>query len=247
MKGDRVVVPQAMRADMLKQVHRSHLGVEKCKQRVNDVLFWPGMSAEIVEMCERCSTCAETRCKNMKEPMVLSQQPEKPWQKVATDLFHFEGNNYVLVADYYSKFVEFAKLLQDLSSGTVIKFLKDQFARYGIPEQVVSENGPQYACKEFSDFARSYGFEHVTSSPRYPQSNGFAESQVKIVKRILKKCSVSKTDVALAVIEWRNTPTDGLRYSPAQSFARSKTEINDSNYSKSAESQTNHGQAHYST
>ena len=63
LKGDRVVVPQAMRADMLKQVHRSHLGVEKCKQRAKDVLFWPGMSAEIVEMCERCSTCAETRCK----------------------------------------------------------------------------------------------------------------------------------------------------------------------------------------
>ena len=122
----------------------------------------------------------------------------------------------MLVADYYSKCVEFAKLPQDLSSGTVIKFLKDQFARYGIPEQVVSDNGPQYACKGFSDFARSYGFEHVTSSPRFPQSNGFAESQVKIVKRILKKCSMSKTDVALAVIEWRNTPIDGLGYSPAQ-------------------------------
>ena len=98
---------------------------------------------------------------------------------------------------------------------SVITFLQGQFARHGIPEQLLSDGGPQYDSKEFSAFATKYGFTHIKSSPEYPQSNGFAESQVKIPKNILKKAKHSKVDVNLAILEWRNTPVKGLG-SPAQ-------------------------------
>ena len=97
----------------------------------------------------------------------------------------------------------------------MITFLQEQFARHGIPEQLISDGGPQYDSKEFSAFATKYGFTHIKSSPEYPQSNGFAESQVKILKNILKKAKHSKVDVNLAILEWRNTPVKGLG-SPAQ-------------------------------
>ena len=100
----------------------------------------------------------------------------------------------------------------------VIKPLKEMFARYGVPDTVVSDNGPQFASAEFSRFSKQWKFEHVTSSPRYPQSNGKAKNAVKTVKRLFKKCEESGTSEFLALLDWRNTPSEGMSTSLAQRF-----------------------------
>ncbi len=74
-----------------------------------------------------------------------------------------------------------------LTTATVISHMKSNFARYGIPDTVVSDNGPQYSAADFSKFAKQYGFTHVMSSPKYPQANGEAERAVRTVKELLKK------------------------------------------------------------
>ena len=112
--------------------------------------------------------------------------PEYPWQVVGTDLFMLKGDTYL------------TKLSSTLSSN-VIAVLKDLFARNGIPEILRSDNGPQYSSQEFSQFMRSYGEEHITSSPTYPQSNGQAERMVQTVKRLLKKSK----DLYLALLSYR--------------------------------------------
>ena len=89
--------------------------------------------------------------------------------------------------------------------------MRSIFARHGISETVVSDNGPQYASYEFARFASEEGFIHVTSSPCYPQSNGKAERTVQTVKAILKK-SVDPYDALLA---YRTTSRE-CGYSPAQ-------------------------------
>ena len=112
-----------------------------------------------------------------------------------------EGKNYVLLGDYYSKFVEFTELKENTTSKTVIEFMKEQFARHGIPEQLISDNGPQYDSEDFRRFAKDYGFQHLTSSPGFQQSNGYAESQVKVLKSIIKKTTKEKkTD--LTKLSW---------------------------------------------
>lgn len=88
-------------------------------------------------------------------------------------MFQLNGKDYLVVMDYYSNYPEFA-LLTDTSAKQVILHLKTIFARHGIPVTVVSDNGPQFSGLTFKEFARQYGFEHVTSSPYYPQSNGLA-------------------------------------------------------------------------
>ena len=92
------------------------------------------------------------------------------------------------------------------------------FARYGVPDVLISDNGPQFASVEFESFARKWGFEHVTSSPHYPQSNGKAENAVKTVKRLFSKCKENSRSEFMALLDWRNTPTEGLGSSPAQRF-----------------------------
>ena len=90
-------------------------------------------------------------------------------KKVGSDLFHHKGQWFLLVVDYYSRFVE-AVGMKTTDSNEVIEALKSIFARFGIPEMLVSDNGPQYAATQFKSFSEKYGFVHVTSSPKYPQS-----------------------------------------------------------------------------
>ena len=103
---------------------------------------------------------------------------------LGSDLFMLNGVNYILLIDYFSRYPEVVKLTST-TSGSIITALKSIFSRHGVPEVLVSDNGPQYASQEFASFARKYDFAHVTSSPRFPQSNGQAEQTVQTVKKLL--------------------------------------------------------------
>ena len=99
------------------------------------------------------------------------------------DLFRVKGKDYLIVVDYLTDFFELSEL-PDLSASSVVQAAKQQFARHGIPVWVHSDGGSQFAAREFSDFSQAWGFEHTLSSPYYSQSNGKAESAVKIAKKL---------------------------------------------------------------
>jgi hypothetical protein len=130
-------------------------------------------------------------------------------------LFEFEGNQYLLISDKYSKF-PIVRKLTSTTSRAIINHLKSIFAEHGIPERLTTDNGPQYASQEFSDFMENYGVEHVTSSPMYPQSNGSAKRMVQTVKNILKKCSEEGEDPYLGLLSYRATPISSNLKSPAE-------------------------------
>ena len=113
--------------------------------------------------------------------------------KVATDLFELNDKDYVIVIDYYSKFVKVTRLHNTLSR-SVIKALKKIFTIHGIPKPVFSDNGPQYTSKEFQQFGRDWDFIHDTSSPEYPQSNGLVERSIQTVKHVLLKAEETGDD-----------------------------------------------------
>ncbi|XP_056132704.1 prolactin-like [Lampris incognitus] len=112
--------------------------------------------------------------------------PERPWQVIVTDLFKWNNTDYTVAVDYYSRYFEVEKIA-NLTSPTVIWKLKAMFARFGIPQCVVSDNGPCYSSQDFKSFAQAWDFEHVTSSPLYPQSNGLADKTVQTAKALMDK------------------------------------------------------------
>ena len=83
---------------------------------------------------------------------------------------------------------------------------------------MVSDNGPQFSSAEFESFAQTWGFTHTTTSPHYPQSNGKAENAVKTIKRLFTKCHESGQSEYRVLLDWQNTPTEGMGTSPAQRF-----------------------------
>uniref|UniRef100_A0A8C5Q7G7 Gypsy retrotransposon integrase-like protein 1 n=1 Tax=Leptobrachium leishanense TaxID=445787 RepID=A0A8C5Q7G7_9ANUR len=214
-KGQRVIIPKSLRSEMLTRIHASHIGGEACYRQARDTLYWPNMQNEIKDFVSHCSACNEYAQAQQKEPMMSHVLPTRPWQIVSMDLLNYAGQDFLLIVDHYSDFWEI-ELLPDLSADTTIRRCKVQFARYGQPDRVISDNGPQFACEQFRRFSADWGFEHVTSSPRHPQANGKAESAVKIVKNICKKAKYDGTDPWKAVLHWRNTPSEGMDSSPAQ-------------------------------
>ena len=100
--------------------------------------------------------------------------------------FDFQNKDYMITVDYYSNFWEVDRLPSTSASSVILK-LKGHFARYGCPEQVITDNGPQFTSKEFALFSKSWDFEHQTSSPGNSKANGKAESAVKTAKRIIQK------------------------------------------------------------
>ena len=138
----------------------------------------------------------------------MSHEPtDRPWEKVAVDICNLDNKDCLITVDYLSNFWEIDRL-RDTKASTCVWKLKSHFARNGIPDVVVSDNGPQFTSSEFAQFGRDWGFEHRTSSPGHQQANGQAESAVKMAKTILRKARKSKSDTYLAILAARNTPTE---------------------------------------
>lgn len=184
-----------------------------CRRRAREVVYWPCMGKQIEEMIKKCSICQRYQNKPQKENLIQHESPDRPWQKVATDLFQWAGKDYLLVVDRYSGFPEIA-LLSSTTSDSVITHIKCIFARHGIPEEVLSDNGPQYSSSLFKKFSNEWGFVHKTSSPLHPQSNGLAERTVQTIKKLLKKSFDGGEDPYLALLSYRNTVTK--EFSPAE-------------------------------
>jgi hypothetical protein len=137
------------------------------------------------------------------EPLKPSTLPGSPWSRLGADIFEFKKKHYLLVVDYYSRYIE-VRRLKSLSSLTTIEKLKSIFVTHGNPDIMISDNGPQFASREFYEFTETYGFQHVTSSPRYPQSNGEAERAVGTVKRMWEKSS----DPHMSLMIYKATPLE---------------------------------------
>ena len=216
-KGQLLVVPAAMRKEMMAVAHATHIGTEGCIRRARDSMYWPRMTTELKEYVSKCDICLAHRATPGKEPLMQHDFEGRPWHKIGADLCELHGRTLLVVCDYYSNFIEVERIHKTTTSG-VTKALKAMFARYGSPSVLVSDNGPQFGSTEFATFAKTWRFEHHTSSPHYPQSNGKAENAVKTVKRLFTKCRESGQSEFFALLDWRNTPTEGIGTSPAQRF-----------------------------
>ena len=179
------------------QLHEGHQGIVRCRSRAQSSVWWPELSHQLEELVCSCTACAVER-RNPSEPMIASETTLRQWQKVGTDMLVYKKATYLLVVDYASSYTEIDKLAATTSLD-VIMHLISIFARHGIPETVISDNGPQCASYEFAWYASEEGFIHVTSRPRYPQSNGKAERTVQNFKAMLKK-SVEPYGALLAYI-----------------------------------------------
>ena len=213
-KGNRIIIPQSLRSEMLNLLHKGHPGQERSFRRARNSMFWPNISKDIVNKLQQCSICAEHQRSNPKEPLISHEIPEYPWQVIGSDAFTLDNQDYLLVCDYMSNYFEVEKV-KNTNSSTIIKLMKTWFSRHGIPQKIVSDGASYYTSQEFKDFTNELDINHVRSSPQYPKSNGLSESCVKKIKTLLKKCKQDGTDPLIALLELRATPLS-IGYAPTE-------------------------------
>jgi len=208
MRGS-LIIPAQLRPEILDKLHAGHQGISKCREKAKVSVWWPDLCTQLENLVNGCPICCKFQ-KQPAEPLIPSKHPTLPWQKVATDLFKWKGSPYLLVVNYFSKFIEISKLRNETSE-EVICHLKSIFARHGILQQVFSDNRPQYSSTEFSNFSKKYQFVHTTSSPTFRQSNGEAERAVCTIKNLLSKSE----DPYAALLAYKSTPIE-CGYSPTE-------------------------------
>ena len=219
MRNGRIIIPLVLQKQVLSQLHTGHQGIQKCRDRAKQAVWWPGLSKELEDLVNKCPICCRHQVKPT-EPMISSPLPELPWQKVGMDLFEWKKATYLIIVDYYSRFIEVARLTR-MTAEEVIRHCKSVFARHGIPERVITDNGPQFDSSAFRKFSKDYQFDHATSSPYYPRGNGEAERAVKTIKGLLKK----EGDPYLALLAYRSTPLCN-GYSPSELLMSRKLRTN---------------------
>ena len=208
--GDRIVIPTSLREDILDRLHEGHFGINKCRERASQSVWWPGISESINSKISKCSTCITNRNKQPQPPLITRPLPEYPWQRIGADLFEVNNKHFLVIVDMYSRFIEISYLTTTTATNVIAK-IKNSFARFGKVQELFTDNGPQFACAEFAKFAKDYEFKHVTSSPHYPQSNGSAESAVKIAAKI-----VQQHDPFLALMNYHASPIAATGFSPGE-------------------------------
>ena len=174
--GLRVIIPERHQSALLQQLHEDHFGIVRTKAIARNYFWFPGFDKSIEHMINACPTCQTVQHDPVKSPLVPWKYPSHPWSRVHADFAMFINMNYLVVVDSFSKWFEVVPMKSTTASRTVEE-LRKLFAQHGLPEELVSDNGPQFIASEFEVFMRSNGVKHTKCAPYHPASNGQVERE----------------------------------------------------------------------
>ena len=206
--------------EVLAQLHESHQGSVRTKQRVHLSVYWPSIDIDNNNTILVCQRCQDHLPSNPKEPIIQKAIPERPFQEIVVDLCLHAGCIYLIIADCFTDWPAITSLDHGTNALQVSSAIRQLFCRTAIPDMVWSDGGPQFISKLFKDSTKCWGFLHKVSSPRNPSSNSKAEATMKSMKKLIHASwtgrSLDHDKLCRIILQYRNTPCrkDGL--SPAQ-------------------------------
>ncbi|XP_026569427.1 uncharacterized protein K02A2.6-like, partial [Pseudonaja textilis] len=185
--GTRVVIPATLRVPILKVLHEGHPGIVRMKALARSYVWWPGMDAQISSWVSSCQPCQTTRPTPPAATPTRWESAGGPWSRLHIDLAGpVHGRTFLVLVDSYSKWIDLA-LLPSTTTQAIVKALTRLFVTHGLPDTLVSDNGPQFTSCEFSMYAANLGIRHILTAPFHPASNGMAERAVRSVKEALAR------------------------------------------------------------
>ena len=213
---NRVVIPRSLRKRVLENLHQGHFGVQRMKQLARTAVFWPNIGEEIEATCRRCGSCAEQQNNPSKLPVHPWIIPEKPWSRLHLDhAINFLGSNWLVLTDAYSKY-PCIHATQSITSRATIDWLEEDFAHFGFPHVIVTDNAASFTSEEFKTWCEERGILHLTGAPYHPATNGSAERLVQTFKNALRKSSSPpKKALQEFLQQYRRTPLP-TGYSPSE-------------------------------
>ena len=186
--GERVIIPQILREILLKDLHAEHLGIVRSKQLARMYVWWPRLDKDIEGMVKACLSCQQ-HSKNPKSDTTGTWSwPTSPWKRIHIDFAGPESNGqmYLVIVDAFSKYLEIYPMTKTDTPRTIEK-LRHLFSSFGLPEHIVTDNGPQFISEDFKTFLQYNDIQHTRTAPKHPATNGLAERYVGYFKESLRK------------------------------------------------------------
>ena len=218
MLGDKLVIPKALRQNVLHILHAAHQGIDRMKARASEVVYWPGIVGDIARHREECHACHRMAKSNPALPPHDPPEPEFPFQYLAADYFQYGGKEYCVVVDRYSHWPMVAVAHQGAKGFT--DQLRRIFSTYGVCQELATDGASVFTGGLTQEFLKKWGVRHRLSSVANPHSNCRAELGVKQVKRMITdNCgpsgSLDVDSFHKAILSYRNTPDPITKVSPA--------------------------------
>ena len=186
-KGQRLIVPSALRSKVLQVLHRSHMGITKTLDRARSTFFWVGISKDIENVIGNCEVCQRYAKRQPKECLGHVQDISEAWESTATDLFEFKGNTYLIISCRFSGYMAIRDM-KDHSAEETIKQCQSIFRELGVPKTLHCDRGSNYTSVQFQEFAKSINMSLTFGSSEHHSSN-YAERSVQTVKKFHEEIS----------------------------------------------------------
>ncbi|XP_054281209.1 uncharacterized protein K02A2.6-like [Macrosteles quadrilineatus] len=227
--GSRVVIPKKLYSSVLQMLHDQHPGVTRMKMLARSYVWWPGMEKSIEDVVASCSACQLTRNSIPKVPLQQWPTTSTRWQRIHIDFAEDpESRQQLLVLiDTYSKWLE-VFIMSSMNSSKVIEKLRTLFSSYGLPVELVSDNGRSFTSQEFKTFLHNNNVKFTLTPPYHAASNGSAERSVQEVKKNLLRQVIEehqrsqRTTLQMKLdnflFAYRNTPNTVTGLTPAEMF-----------------------------
>ena len=214
--GTRVVIPTSVRPQALQLLHLGHFGMVRMKQLARSAVYWPHLDSDIEGLARSCTSCGEQQSRPPKPANHPWMLPEKPWSRVHIDhAINFLGTDWLVMVDAFSKYPCIHQT-SSTSAKATMDLLEQDFAHFGYPHTLVTDNAPTFHSEEFQAWCKDRGITHLSGAPYHPATNGAAERLVQSFKQSLKKSSRSpKAAVQEFLMQYRRTPLDS-GYSPSE-------------------------------
>ncbi|XP_064483069.1 uncharacterized protein K02A2.6-like [Ornithodoros turicata] len=219
--GTRTVIPAKLVQSILDELHRGHMGIVKMKALARSYVWWPNIDHDIEAVAKNCEGCLKNQNEPPKAPYHPWEIPNGPWKRVHLDFAGpFQDKMFLVVVDAFSKWPEVIVMSSTTASHTV-DVLRTIFARNGIPERIVTDNGPQFTSSVFMEFMRNNGIQHSLTAPYHPATNGLAERFVQTLKSSLKSMQGEGSiheNLAKFLIAYRTCPHTTTGETPSKLF-----------------------------
>ena len=216
--GSRVYTPKQGQQHVLTELHGGHPGSSRMKALARMYVWWFNMDKDIDQLVQQCDECQQARPMPPKSPLHPWQWPSRPWSRIHVDFAGpMQGKTFLIVIDSHSKWLEVCPMSSTTATAT-IQQLRMIFSRFGLPETLVSDNGPQFSSEEFRSFCRMNGIHHILVTPYHPSSNGMVERAVQTFKQSFKKLTEGTLEQRLSrlLFMYRLTPHSTTGRSPAE-------------------------------
>lgn len=223
LRGDKIVIPSALRKQVLEAAHEGHPGIVAMKARLRTKVWWPKVDKDAEAKVKSCRGCTLASAGNPPFPLKRRNLPDQAWQDIAIDyLGPLPSGHYLLVVvDYYSRYKEI-KSTKSITTTDTTKILKDIFSRLGIPLTITADNGRQFISQEFKDFCQEMGIKLISTTPYSPQENGEVERQNRDILKRLQISQSLKTDWQSDLLDYlmmyNSTPHNTTGKTPGELF-----------------------------